>query len=195
MTDERSDRWLSAFHAGERWALEECYREHASKVAAAARRLLGGVDAETILHDVFYRLLSSAKMRASFQGGNIGAWLTQVATRSAIDDLRRRRRETSPLEEDGREIESVAREGERRDADEELEAKMLVERFRKERLPPEWESLFDARFLRQLPQRDAARELGIPRSTLVYQEQRIRALLQRFLLVEQDDSSRPEPES
>src|SRR5688572_25996951 len=88
-------RWLAAFHAGERWAIEACYREHVSRVLAAARRVLDEIDAETVTHEVFYRLLSNPKMRESFQGGNLGAWLTQVATRSAIDDLRRRRRETS----------------------------------------------------------------------------------------------------
>jgi RNA polymerase sigma-70 factor, ECF subfamily len=59
---------------------------------------------------------------------------------------------------------------------------MLVERFRTEVLPEKLRPLFEARFIRQIPQRDAAEELGIPRSTLVYQEQQIRELLETFLL-------------
>lgn len=59
---------------------------------------------------------------------------------------------------------------------------MLVERFQREVLPPKYRALFDARFLRQLPQREAARELGIERSTLAYQEQRVRELLESFFL-------------
>jgi RNA polymerase sigma-70 factor (ECF subfamily) len=57
-----------------------------------------------------------------------------------------------------------------------------VERFCREHLPAKWAKVFDARFLRQLPQREAARELGIQRSTLAYQEQQVRELLTAFLL-------------
>lgn len=165
-------RWLASFHAGERQTIEAAYREHGSRVLAAARRLVGEVDAETVVHEVFYRLLANAKARAGFRGGNLGAWLSQVAANAAIDDLRRRRREESSgkLPEESLEI------------DGEVEARLLVERFRRERLPPELERVFEVRFLRQLPQREAAAELGVPRSTLVYQEQRVRELLERFLL-------------
>lgn len=168
-----ADPSLSAFHDGERGAMAECYREHAGRVASAARKLVGPVDAETIVHEVFYRLLTNREMRESFRGGNLGAWLTQVAVRMAVDDLRRRRRET-PLE--------AAHE--RAAADPDADARMLVERFQRERLPAEYAALFEARFLRQLTQRDAADALGMPRSTLVYQEQRIRELLEAFLLRE-----------
>lgn len=174
------DQWLAAFHAGDRTTLEDCYREHAPRVVTAARRLVGPVDAETITHEVFYRLLSSPKMRESFHGGNLGAWLSQVAVRSAIDDLRRRRREAPSPDDEGSPAPPA------QELDDEVDAKRLVERFRSERLPAEWAAVFEARFLRQLPQRDAARELGIPRTTLVYQEERIRALLQRFLLQEDE---------
>jgi RNA polymerase sigma-70 factor (ECF subfamily) len=174
---ESDARWLAAFHAGERWALEECYRAHAARVTAAAGAVLGRVDAETITHEVFYRLLSNAKMRESFRGGNLGAWLSQVVTHSAIDDLRRRRRELATAEPPALATADTA-------LALELDAKRIVGRFRTERLPPEWDPVFEARFLRQLSQRDAAQELGIPRSTLVYQEQRIRALLEDFVLGE-----------
>jgi RNA polymerase sigma-70 factor (ECF subfamily) len=172
--DDEDRGFLSAFHAGERWAIEAAYREHASRVIGAARRLVGPVDAETITHEVFYRLLSNPQTRASFRGGNLGAWLSQVAVRSAVDDLRKRRRETSEPTE--------AELGDSDGAADELEAKILIDRFRAEVLAPEDAPLFEARFIRHLPQRDAARELGIPRSTLTYQEQRIREQLERFLL-------------
>ncbi len=166
----RNDSWLAAFHAGERWALEECYREQFARVAAAARSVVGPVDAETIIHEVFCRLLDNASMRASFRGGSLGAWLTQVVVRSAIDDIRRRQREVAVEE-----AELIAN-------DEDVEAKLTIAAFRAGPLPPELDAVFDARFLRQLSQRDAARELGIPRSTLVYQEQKVRDLLHGFLL-------------
>ncbi|MBX3234089.1 MAG: sigma-70 family RNA polymerase sigma factor [Labilithrix sp.] len=168
------DRFLAAFHAGERWAIEDAYKEHARRVIAAARRLVGPVDAETIAHDVFYRLLSRSDMRRSFQGGNLAAWLTQVAVRAAVDDLRKRRREKG-LEETAS-FEPVTQ------VDDEIEAKMMIDRFREEVLAKEDAALFEVRFINRIAQRDAAVLLGIPRSTLVYQEQRIREQLERFVV-------------
>ncbi len=84
---------LAAFHAGERAALERCYRDHYASVAAAARRILRPVDAETVTHEVFHRLLASAEMRATFRGGDLGAWLSRVTTNRAIDHKRRYARE------------------------------------------------------------------------------------------------------
>jgi RNA polymerase sigma-70 factor (ECF subfamily) len=138
------------------------------------------VDGETVTHEVFYRLLTDPKMRESFRGGSLGAWLVQVATRAAIDDLRRRRREISADE-------SSRSAPEKDDA---LEAKLTIARFRDERLPPELAPVFEARFLRQLSQRDAAREIGLPRSTLAYQEQKVRELLRAFLLDDKKDEPR-----
>jgi RNA polymerase sigma-70 factor (ECF subfamily) len=168
--DQGDEAFLRAFHDGEKWAIEKTYREHATRVIAAARRLVGPVDAETILHEVFYRLMSNAQTRASFQGGNLGGWLTQVAVRSAIDDLRKRGREL-PMEAP-----------EHAEEPDDLDAKILIDRFRSEVLDPADAPLFEARFIRRLAQREAAKELGIPRSTLVYQEQRVRELLEKFLL-------------
>lgn len=177
---ETDTRWLRAFHAGDREVLEACYRAHFEKVAAAATRILRSVDAETVTHEVFYRLLSDPKMRESFGGGSVAAWLKTIAERAALDQLRRLRREQAPIDDDF----AVASPGEidPRRADDEIEAKMLVERFRREVLPQKYQALFEVRFLRQLPQRDAARELGIQRSTLAYQEERVRELLEGFLL-------------
>lgn len=171
------EQWLARFHAGERAVLEQCYRDHFANVLAAAARILSSADAETVAHEVFYRLLSEAKVRQSLRGGSVRAWLVQVGTNAALDYLRRRLRE-APIDPDERSTGDVdpAR------LDEEIEAKLLVERFCRERLPPKWHAVFEARFLRQLPQRDAARELRMPRTSLVYQEQRIRELLEEFLL-------------
>src|SRR5262249_50571701 len=148
------DDFLERFHAGERETLESCYRDAFRRVAAAAGRVLETVDAETVTHEVFYRMLSDGDFRAGFRGGNVAAWLAQVAHNAAIDAVRRRRREVDPPTDDA----DPAR------FDEEVEAKLLVERFVAERLPEKYRALFDARFIRQLPQRDAAKELGMQRS-------------------------------
>ena len=49
-------------------------------------------------------------------------------------------------------------------------------------LPEKYAPLFQVRFLEQLPQREAADKLGMSRSTLAYQEARVRELLTTFLL-------------
>ncbi len=180
MNQPRDAAWLADFHAGGRATLERCYREHCRGVLRATGRILNGADAETVTHEVFYRLLTNPKLRESFQGGHFDAWLAQVATNAARDLLRRQRREqpedSTPM------AHAQAGGGLEGTFADDVEAKLLVERFRGERLPREWANVFDARFLRQLPQRQAAKELGMPRTTLVYQEQRIRALLREFLL-------------
>jgi RNA polymerase sigma-70 factor, ECF subfamily len=173
------EQWVAEFHAGDRAVIEQCYRDHYRGVVGAVGRFLQGADAETVTHEVFFRLLWNGKLRENFQGGSFNAWVTQVATNLARDHLRRYRREQ---QSDPPEIASGDDPPSGGGVAGEVEAKMIVERFRRERLPSEWAGVFDTRFLRQLSQRDAAKELGMHRTTLVYQEQRIRALLKEFLL-------------
>ncbi len=169
-------RWVADFHAGERAVLEQCYRDHYRGVVATVGRLLSGADAETVTHEVFYRLLSNPQLRGNFQGGNFDAWLAQVATNAARDHLRRYRREQPEASETPSLPDAPGASAD------EADAKMMIGRFERECLPPELASVFEARFLRQLSQREAAEELRIPRSTLAYQEQRVRSLLKSFLL-------------
>jgi RNA polymerase sigma-70 factor (ECF subfamily) len=170
-----SPAWLERFHRGERDVLEDCYREHFRSVHAAVGRVLRGADQETVVHDVFYRLLSDAGLRASFRGGTFAAWLSSVARHQAIDCWRQRQREvaTCPAE--------VCEPTEPADAEARLELRLFVQRFRTDVLPAKWLAVFDARFLAQLDQREAARRLGISRTTLAYQELQIRRLLRRFV--------------
>ncbi|HRG96368.1 MAG TPA: RNA polymerase sigma factor [Polyangiaceae bacterium] len=175
---ESAPGWLEAFHRGDRAALEAAYRHHVRSVVDEAARLLRSADAETVAHEVFYRVLTDARMRESFHGGNVGAWLRIIARRAAIDLLRKRRREDGPVEDDMLTDTPAdpTREHEERDA------RVLVERFRAEVLPARYRALFEVRFLGQLAQREAADKLGMSRSTLAYQEERVRDLLKAFLL-------------
>lgn len=176
--------WLRRFHHGEPEVLAQCYRLHFDTVARAVGALLTGVDRETAIHDVFYRLVSSADARASFRGGSLAAWLTVIARRQALDVLRAQHRERSATaawsaasaaeEEAGAPTVEVL---ERR-----LEARRLVHRFRREHLPAKWTAVFDALFLRGLSQREAAAELNLSRTTIAYQDLRIRHLLKKYLL-------------
>jgi RNA polymerase sigma-70 factor (ECF subfamily) len=176
-TEEAFD--LEGFHAGDRGTLERCYRRHHAVVARAAASVLAPADAETVTHEVFHRLLSTATMRAAFKGGDLGAWLARVAKNQALDFRRRYARETS-LDEGVAEAPELA--STESAHDDSLSAAIVVERFRKTCLPPKWDRVFEVRFLKQLGQREAAAALGMHRTTLMYQEHRIRALLRTFVL-------------
>jgi RNA polymerase sigma-70 factor, ECF subfamily len=173
--------WLADFHAGRRAALERCYRECYPTVHRAVGRVLGGADQESVVHEVFYRVLSREELRRGFQGGSLKAWLATVAVHLATDHVRRQQREraaiaTAHAEAAAEGPSCTGPEG----TPEAHEARALIERFQREVLPRKWAPVFEARFLRQLSQREAARELAMHRTTLAYQELRIRALLGRF---------------
>jgi RNA polymerase sigma-70 factor (ECF subfamily) len=176
--DDAPDDWLAGFHRGDRRVLERCYREHFETVARAVGSVLDGVDRESAIHDFFARLIADEGMRRSFQGGTLGGWLWVGARRTAIDVARARHREREVLAE--MEAEQEAPEG--TSAAEDLEARRLIAEFRSGPLPAKWAAVFEARFLRQLSQREAAAALAMRRTTLAYQELRIRRLLRRFLL-------------
>jgi RNA polymerase sigma-70 factor, ECF subfamily len=168
------EAWLRRFHDGQRDAVEACYRGYFATVERAIGSILSRADRETVIHEVFARLISSEDLRRSFRGGSLAAWLATVARHHAIDLRRRIEREASAAASE----ESFAHNAWELAAD----AHLLIERFRQTRLPPEWTSVFELRFLAQLPQREAASRLRIRRTTLAYREMRIRRLLRQFLL-------------
>lgn len=165
--------WLARFHAGDSKLLERCYHEHASAVLKAAARVVGAADAENVAHDVFYRMLSESDFRQMFHGGNVGAWLCTVARNAAMDLARRRAKERALPHGD-------AALGTVNAAESGVDADLFVAGFVRDVLPPDLMPLFEARFLEQRTQRDAADMLGMPRSTLIYQENRIRQLLHQY---------------
>jgi RNA polymerase sigma-70 factor (ECF subfamily) len=169
--------WLRRFHDGDRKVIEELYREHFGTVGRAVGPVLGAADRETVVHEIFLRLLTQPALRTSFRDGDLGAWLTVIARNHAIDFTRRRNREILA----GTAVE-VPASGAADSGEAGAHARVLVERFRKDVLPPKWSGVFEARFIRQLNQPEAAAALGIGRTTLAYQEARVRRLLRRFLL-------------
>ena len=173
--------WLDRFHAGEREVLDECYRNHFRVVETAVGHDLRGADKETVIHDVFLQLLARPELRRGFTGGSFAAWLATIARHQAIDFWRRYRREHS-LEQlasrnaPGEPVQPVE------PLERTVEARLLIDRFRREVLPPKWARVFEARFVSGLDQRSAAAQVGISRTTLAYQEIQLRRLLRRFLL-------------
>ena len=177
----RPDAWLRAFHAGERACLERCYKEHLDTVAQAVGGVVRGADRETLVHEVFFRLLSDPSLRHSFHGGAFPSWLRVVARNQAIDYARRRCLEVR--------LTDAAGGGAPADVvfdpsplEAQFDVRWTLERFRECCLPAKWRAVFDARFVAHHDQPTAARAIGMSRTTLAYQEHRIRRLLRRFVL-------------
>ncbi|HET9451109.1 MAG TPA: RNA polymerase sigma factor [Aggregicoccus sp.] len=178
------DAWLQRFQRGDAAVLAALYHEHFDTVARAVGGVLNGADRESVIHEVFYRLVASPAARASFQGGSLGAWLSVVARRQALDFSRARGRERAAVGAwaEASEADRAAQAPAAEVLERRLEARRRVEAFRRERLPAKWEAVFDAIFIRGLSQREAAAELGMSRTTLAYQELRLRHLLKQFFL-------------
>lgn len=168
MTDER---WLDAFHRGDRDIIDACYREHFRTVDRAVARRLTSSDRDSVVQEVFMKLLAHESFRRSFQGGDLGAFLAQAATFQAISFARQQGRTTA--------IEGEIEFG--GDLENRIAARQFLERFRA-RVPEKWLEVFNACFLEQMDQRSAAKKLGIARTTLAYQVLRIRWLLDRFVV-------------
>jgi RNA polymerase sigma-70 factor (ECF subfamily) len=173
--DPPEESFTQAFYEGGPAAMSALYRTHFSTVKAAVAAVLPGADGETAIHEVFLRLISNEQLRRAYRTGSFSNWLFTVARHHAIDCARRRARETPA----GLTVQE--HEGNFAALENELEARALIRKFR-DRLPTEWLGVFDARFVDQLDQRQAARAAGVPRTTLVYREHRIRSLLRAFLL-------------
>jgi|SRR6185312_61197 len=174
--DGTKSAWLDAFHKGNRDTLADCYRDHFEAVERTIGSVLTGADCETVIHEVFSRLIAGEELRRSFQGGSFAAWLATVARNAAIDYRRRYAREVSLS------AEAIQDASEHPGWEEATHARLLLERFQKEILPPKWSSVFERCFIQQMSQREAARALGLRRTTLAYRELRIRRALRRFLL-------------
>ena len=176
---DHEDAWLRAFHAGDRDCLERCYRQHLDTVDRAVAAVVpSGADRETLVHEVFFRLLNEETLRQKFRGGSFAAWLRVVARNQAIDYARRRRLEVRISDDAAAPAESTAEP----ELEQTIDVRLTLERFRQQELPRKWHRVFAARFLEQQDQPTAARSLGMRRTTLAYQEYRIGRLLRRFVL-------------
>ncbi len=168
---------LARFHAGERDFIGLLYRETYETVDATVGRVLRGADRETVVHDLYFRLLSKADLRRNFSGGSMRSWLATLAHNLAVDFWRRHRRETNLQDRDTPPlVDPMSQRMEER-----AELNLFVQRFRRDGLPEELWSLFEARFVERLDQREAARRLGVPRTTLAYRELRVRRFLRAYL--------------
>jgi RNA polymerase sigma-70 factor (ECF subfamily) len=166
--------WEARFRRGDSDVIEAVYRETFEAVRRAAGRVLHDPsDRDGVVHEVFTELVSSRRLRESYQGGALAGWLAAIARHRAIDFVRRERRLTdlSGLEEVATAPDPLA--DFRRD----------LERFA-EGLEPQRRRLLELRFVAGMTQTEAAAQLGMPRSTLEDWERQIKQALQEHLLAD-----------
>jgi RNA polymerase sigma-70 factor (ECF subfamily) len=181
-TTAAPDDWLRRFHAGDRRVIEQLYVDHYPIVASAVAGIVRGPDHETVIHEVFVGLLERQDMREGFRGGSIAAWLVTVARNRAIDAVRRRDRERAAVGA----LRAIEVEDRVDDLDVAAAARRRLAEFRAT-LPASWCPVFDSCFVQRMTQREAARALGVARTTLAYRELKMRRALRRFILEDGDD--------
>ena len=93
--DVSAGAWIDAFYRGDRATIESCYLRHFDTVERAIGQRLGGADRETVIHEVFTRLVAREDLRRTFRGGSLAAWLSAIARNHAIDYGRRLSREVA----------------------------------------------------------------------------------------------------
>ncbi len=157
--------------------MRECYVDHFDVVFQSVGRILHGADQETVVHEVFFRIITDDKMRRNFKGGSLRAWLSTVAKNRAVDFWRKYCREQNeePKDMDMFQVQGTSEFMDRTDV------RITLERFNDECLSEKLRSVFKARFVQGLNQREAADTLGMLRTTLAYQERQIKRKLRRFL--------------
>jgi RNA polymerase sigma factor (sigma-70 family) len=153
--------------------LERAYRDHWRRLHGIARRMVGPVEADAVIQEVFVALLRE-EIRARFLGGDLGAWLAEFTRRKALQLLERLRREGRPppeaLTDDEPSLEA------------DLAARDLVRRFLATHVPEPQREFFQLRFLERRTQVEVAELLAIPRSTLEGWEHRLSRALRAFVV-------------
>ena len=79
--------------AGVPGARQEMYETYAGRVLAVCRRYLRDADrARDLVHDTFLRAWEAMDGFRPRRDGSLGAWLRRIASRLAVDELRRQKR-------------------------------------------------------------------------------------------------------
>lgn len=152
--------------------MESVYRDTFATVRRAAGRVLREpADCDSIVQQVYADLMGSRKLRESYGGGDIGAWLAAVARHRALDFARRERRliDLGAVDEASSSVDPLD------------DFRSDLHRFAAT-LDADRRRVLELRFLAGLTQVEAATRLGMPRSTLEDWERQIKRRLEAFLV-------------
>ncbi len=94
---------LAAAQRGDAWACRAFVREHQQAVFALAWRMLGSAgrrgQAEDVAQEALTRALRSLPRFDPSGAAKLSTWVLTIATRTVIDELRRRRSDHEPLDD------------------------------------------------------------------------------------------------
>src|SRR4051812_8198217 len=127
----RSAEWVTEFHRGGRAMFHRIYVAHVAVVARVVGRVLEGADRETVIQDVFCKLMENPDARLGFRSGSFSAWISAFARNKAVDFRRRRSRE-QPI---GMDLDGIGAPPPPCNFEVDALARITVERFRKTALP------------------------------------------------------------
>lgn len=152
--------------------MEEVYRHTFDAVRTAAGRILAEpAERDAIVQQTYVELLDSRKLRLSFQGENLGAWLAAIARHKALDFARRESRLTDLSALDDEDAPGTSMTEFRRDLADFARRLEGVER-----------EIVRLRYVEGMTQAEASLALGMARSTLEDREQRLKGLLRVYML-------------
>ena len=162
---------LEAFRAGQRQAMADVYWAYVSRVESYLRRLAQPKDIPDLVQEVFTRAFSEAGRRGYDGVRDYAPYLVTIARNLVVDRARVAGRELSTDDAALAEIPAPAE-------DEPTWADAATVRFVKtylSTLPESLRAVHEARYVRGLPQREAAAAIGISRQQLRTREGQLRA--------------------
>jgi RNA polymerase sigma-70 factor, ECF subfamily len=179
-SDPNNPQWEDHFRRGDRDVMESVYRSTFAAVRRAAGRVLREpADCDSIVQQVFTDLVESRKLRETYAGGDLSAWLSAIARHRALDFVRRERR-LIELDAAGEPI-AVA--------DPLADFRRELARFALT-LDPQKRKLLELRYLEGLTQMEAAARLGVPRTTLEDWERQLKRRLELYLVDNEGKAAR-----
>jgi len=172
---------LAAAQRGEPWACRAFVRAHQDAVFALAWRILGragrGGQAEDVAQEAFARALRSLPRFDPTGVAKLSTWVLTIATRTVIDELRRRPTRHEPLDAVAGELVDPARPDV--DAEQRRLARAIADAV--DELGPEVRAAFVLRAYHDLSYPEIAAALGIDIGTVKSRLFRARQALQARL--------------
>ena len=170
-----------AARAGDRTALERLLHNHADRIHAVCRRIVGNPD--DALDATQEAMIAVARGITRFDGNSrVSTWIYRVATNAALDELRRQRRRPVPAEAD-------ATNSSDRDATGAVDARLDVDAALAT-LPEDFRVAVVLRDLCDLDYAEIADVLDVPPGTVRSRIARGRAALEAWFREPDSDSER-----
>lgn len=186
------DDLVTAAKAGDRAALDRLLRLHYDRVHAVCRRIVGGSrDADDAAQEAMIRIVKGLQ---SFDGrSSFGTWAYRIASNTALDELRRRRRRPMlHVADDGGEVREAA------DHLAERRIEAVAERLSIDAaiatLPDDFRAAVVLRDVADLDYAEIADVLGVPVGTVKSRIARGRSLLADRLGNRGTPDERPTPD-